>query len=193
MWPSQGHGDSREEPAPEQSGAGIHSLATHIRRHHGDLVLVGRGWEPSAPPLALPRLIPAFAGMTGESPSPLRQAQGRLLGPGMGSRLHGKGRRDLGRGPPDHAHARRQHPVPDRKNTLTPLPIMPIPPIPIITVQTIPSAPQAWLFRPPLPRRALDGRGLRACPVLDTGVRVTPLPIMPITQIPPNHSSDNPS
>ena len=36
-----------------------------IRRHHGDLVLVGRGWELSAPPLALPRWIPAFAGMTG--------------------------------------------------------------------------------------------------------------------------------
>ena len=32
------HRRSREEPAPEKSGAGIHSLSTHIRRHHGDLV-----------------------------------------------------------------------------------------------------------------------------------------------------------
>ena len=35
------HRHSCEEPAPEQSGVGIHSLATHIRRHHGDLVFEG--------------------------------------------------------------------------------------------------------------------------------------------------------
>ena len=88
MWPSQGHGDSPRRACPRITvrGRESHSLATHIRRHLGDLVIerMSDGSQSSTTRSSAHSRFRLSSGMTRESPSPFDRLRTGIMGPGTG-------------------------------------------------------------------------------------------------------------